>query len=236
MPILPTDAPVASHSTERTVRVFCCDMATTNTEEVEEIERKEQEIINFDEFPPEVLIKHPLQHTWTLWYYEPDKNKTWEESQREITNFDTVEDFWSLYNHIKPASELILGTDYSMFKQGIRPMWEDEANKCGGRWLINLEKKQRKADLDTIWLELLLCMIGEAFNGYSDDICGAVVNVRPKFDKIALWTAIAKPEENVKEIGKKLKERLGLKSTIQYQIHKDTATRSGNQTKATYIL
>lgn len=47
-----------------------------------------------EEYPPELLIKHPLQHTWTLWYYEHDKQKSWEESQREITSFDTAEDFW----------------------------------------------------------------------------------------------------------------------------------------------
>lgn len=88
-----------------------------------------------------------------------------------------------------------------MFKQGIRPMWEDDANKSGGRWLINLDKKQRNTDLDHFWLETLLCMIGEAFNGYSDDICGAVVNVRPKGDKIGVWTANANNEDSVIEIG-----------------------------------
>ncbi|XP_015438577.1 PREDICTED: eukaryotic translation initiation factor 4E-1A-like isoform X1 [Dufourea novaeangliae] len=205
---------------------------------VEEVEGKEHEITNFDEFPPEVLIKHPLQHTWTLWYYEPDRNKSWEESQRKITSFDTAEDFWSLYNHIKAASELRQGCDYSMFKQGIRPMWEDDANKRGGRWLINLDKKQRATDLDHFWLETLLCMIGEAFNGYSDDVCGAVVNVRPKGDKIGVWTANASSEHSVIEIGRKLRERLKITSkvSIGYQIHKDIMLKVGNQTKNAYVI
>lgn len=34
-------------------------------------------------------------------------------------------------------------------------MWEDSANKQGGRWLINLEKKQRNSDLDKYWLEIV---------------------------------------------------------------------------------
>lgn len=107
----------------------------------------------------------------------------------------------SLYNHIKLASELRQGCDYSMFKQGIRPMWEDDANKKGGRWLISLEKKQRNNELDRFWLEVLLCMIGEAFNEFSDDVCGAVVNIRPKGDKIGVWTADANRSPNVMEIG-----------------------------------
>lgn len=215
-------------------------MATNNTEEIEsqDVEKKEPEITNLEEFPPELLIKHPLQNTWTLWYYENDRNNTWEENQRKITSFDTAEDFWSLYNHIKSASELRQGCDYSMFKQGIRPMWEDDANKNGGRWLINLEKKQRATDLDHFWLEILLCMIGEAFNENSDDVCGAVVNVRTKGDKIGVWTADADRESNVREIGFKLKERLRIspKLNIGYQVHKHTMVKAGSVTKNTYVV
>lgn len=34
-------------------------------------------------------------------------------------------------------------------------MWEDAANIRGGRWLINLEKKQRNDDLDRFWLDVV---------------------------------------------------------------------------------
>lgn len=61
----------------------------------------------------------------------------------------------SLFNHIKLSSELRQGCDYSLFKSGIRPMWEDDANKRGGRWLINLDKKQRTVDLDRFWLDVI---------------------------------------------------------------------------------
>ncbi|XP_012273019.1 eukaryotic translation initiation factor 4E-1A isoform X3 [Orussus abietinus] len=212
-------------------------MAAKGIAEIEDTERKDQDMGKLEEFPPELLIKHPLQNTWTLWYYEADRSKTWRENQREITSFDTAEDFWSLYNHIKSASELRQGCDYSMFKQGILPMWEDEANKNGGRWLINLDRKQR-VDLDHFWLEILLCMIGEAFNEYSDDICGAVVNVRPKGDKLGVWTADAQRSQSVMEIGRKLKERLRIVSgtSIGYQVHKDTMVKSGSTTKNTYFV
>lgn len=62
---------------------------------------------------------------------------------------------YSLVNHIKPASELRQGTDYSLFKQGVRPMWEDPGNKNGGRWLISLDRKQRGPELDNCWLEVV---------------------------------------------------------------------------------
>lgn len=186
--------------------------------------------------PVDLLIKHPLHNTWTLWYYENDRKKSWEENQREITSFDTVEDFWSLYNHIKMASELNIGCDYSLFKKGVRPMWEDAANKQGGRWLLNVDKKTN--DLDRYWLEVLLCMVGEAFDEYSEEICGAVVNVRNRADKIGIWTAEANHSSSIMEIGRRLKERLRLpvKMGMSYQSHKDTASKVGANSKSMFTL
>lgn len=60
-----------------------------DTSETKAIVNKEVEI------SPELLIKHPLQNAWTLWFYKNDKQKAWEENLRAITTFDTVEDFWA---------------------------------------------------------------------------------------------------------------------------------------------
>ena len=60
-----------------------------------------------------------FQNSWTLWFFKPDKvdrNKKWEDCQRSIITFNTVEDFWALYNHIEQASKLNAGCDYSLFK------------------------------------------------------------------------------------------------------------------------
>lgn len=48
------------------------------------------------------------------------------------------------------ASDLTCGLS---LQDGIEPMWEDEKNKRGGRWLITLNKQQRRSDLDRFWLE-----------------------------------------------------------------------------------
>ena len=47
----------------------------------------------------------------------------------------------------------------------------------------------------------LLCLIGEAFDELSDEICGAVVNIRPKGDKLGLWTRDASNSEANLKIG-----------------------------------
>eukprot|EP00088_Acartia_fossae_P027330 TRINITY_DN28085_c0_g2_i1.p1 TRINITY_DN28085_c0_g2~~TRINITY_DN28085_c0_g2_i1.p1 ORF type:complete len:230 (-),score=23.06 TRINITY_DN28085_c0_g2_i1:331-978(-) len=193
---------------------------------------------NSHEMSPDLLIKHPLQNSWTLWFYKCDRSKSWEDNLREIISFSTVEDFWALYNHIELASRLGAGCDYSLFKEGIKPMWEDERNKKGGRWLINLDKKQRGNCLDTFWLEVVLCLIGESFESESVMVNGAVVNVRSKGDKISMWLCEAKPQDAVVKIGQKLKNRLGIdeKVIIGYEVHSDTMIKHGSTAKIRYQI
>lgn len=188
--------------------------------------------------PAELSTKHPLQNTWALWFFKNDKTKSWAANLRLITKFQFVEDFWAIYNHIQVASKLGVGCDYSLFKDGIEPMWEDEQNRLGGRWLVNLNKQQRVADLDRMWLETLLCLIGEAFGEASDDVNGAVVNVRPKGDKLGLWTAHSSKTKMVMDIGKSYKERLTLppKFQIVYESHVDTASKSGSSSKTKFTI
>ena len=47
----------------------------------------------------------------------------------------------------------------------------------------------------------LLCLIGEAFDEQSDDICGAVVNIRSKGDKIGIWTRDYNRKDSIMKIG-----------------------------------
>ncbi|KAL3282822.1 hypothetical protein HHI36_005986 [Cryptolaemus montrouzieri] len=216
----------------------CRSSINMSTNSIETENEKNEQITEQVEVPAmDYAIKHPLQNAWTLWYYEHDRSQVWENNVKEIASFQTVEDFWSLYNHIKPASELKQGNDYSLFKRGIKPMWEDAANKRGGRWLLCLDRKQRNQELDRYWLDVILCLIGEAFEN-SEEICGAVVNIRGKGDKVGIWTADWNNTQAVLEIGKKLKERLHLPGRTQlgYQIHDDVMAKNSSVTKYSYTV
>ncbi|XP_067132083.1 eukaryotic translation initiation factor 4E-like [Centruroides vittatus] len=197
------------------------------------VQNKKEEKTEGENLSPDLLIKHPLQNRWTLWFYKNDRTKAWEDNLLQITTFDTVEDFWALYNHIELASKLPVGCDYSVFKEGIQPMWEDARNKSGGRWLINMSRPQRSSDLDNYWLETLFCLIGEAFDEFSDEVCGAVVQIRPKGDKIGIWTSHTDHADANIKIGCKLKERLNIhpQCMIGFQAHTDTQLKLGSSAK-----
>jgi translation initiation factor 4E len=51
-----------------------------------------------------------------------------------VATFDMVEDFWGIFNNIRPPSRLNPGSNYHLFKTGIEPTWEHKENKNGGKW------------------------------------------------------------------------------------------------------
>ena len=48
-----------------------------------------------------------------------------------------------------------------IFRDGIKPEWTDPNNQNGGRWLIEIDRKQRNEQLNDKWLETLLAVIGK---------------------------------------------------------------------------
>lgn len=165
---------------------------------------------------PEPYTKHPLRDRWTLWYLQYERKKAWEDMQNKVYSFGTVEDFWCLYDHIKNASDLSDLNDYSVFKEHIRPMWEDPANKRGGRWVLT--SKYLRNDLDNLWMNTLMYVIGGT-SKYASHINGAVVNVRSHGDKIAIWTDDCQEYSVLNGIGLELKNYLRTNVRLTYEVH-----------------
>ena len=169
--------------------------------------------------PQLMTLKHPLQHEWTFWHLNPDKNLKWSEKQQKILTVGTVEDFWAVYNWTLFPSQLRSGSDYSLFKAGVRPDWEDERNVRGGRWMVIRSRDQ----LDLGWREITMALVGETLGqGLDERVTGAVVNVRGKTNKIGVWL-----EDNtlMRNVGERLREVLGVPDRVwaqgaEYRPHK----------------
>lgn len=227
------------------------DNSTNSTEHLAEQEEEEDEISNgsnesHDEnidISDEQVVQqvqntapyesHPLERPWTMWFMNGD-NKVkahkppidggleWNQGLIELYTFESVEDFWAVYNHIQLPAKLRLKNDYMVFRKGVRPEWEDSTNRGGGMWKLILPSKMRATDLDRMWLETLLSMIGESYGQLGDLICGAYLQRRQKEDRIQLWTTSGN-EEEIKAIGGILKQKLNLskESYIHYLRHDD---------------
>merc|ERR1719408_430282 len=112
-----------------------------------------------------------LRDNWALWEqvsgggYAPE----------HVCKFNTVQDFWGIWNGIPQPSELLeskrimrerrsgsaVAIDAIMiFKDGIKPEWEDEKNACGGHFQIQLKPQVGGGQIDEHWNNLVIAMIG----------------------------------------------------------------------------
>jgi len=197
--------------------------------------------------PQNFNVKHPLYSAWTLWFDSPATKgrnlpqtpmssfpqtplpqtpgalasaaQGWMEDIKRVISFDSVEEFWGLYNNIVPPSSLPQKANYYLFKEGIIPAWEDDANKNGGKWSIQLPKDKNRNYVDKMWLHTMLAAIGETFDpnltgaDVSADehpqslITGVIVSTRPQFYRLSIWTRTA-PTMSGAEDDTQLRERV----------------------------
>lgn len=179
----------------------------------------------------ELTHYHKLNGRWTLWYTKPpvDKNESWADLLKSVVSFTTVEEFWGIYNAIPSASELPIKSDYHLFREDIRPEWEDVANAKGGKWAHQFKDKKR-VDINDIWLRALLSAIGETIEEDEEEVNGIVLNVRKTFYRVGLWTKTCN-KQTLEPIGHKLKRVLRLT-----EIDKLEFTSHENDTKSSKPL
>ena len=65
-----------------------------------------------------------------------------------------------MYNNVYGINEVISNTDYLLFKNGVKPEWEDPANKLGGKWVVTMSiEDDMEEDCDKAWLNMILYLI-----------------------------------------------------------------------------
>ncbi|GAB5032157.1 eukaryotic translation initiation factor iso4e [Nannochloropsis oceanica] len=179
--------------------------------------------------------KHKLQNRWSFFYNNPKANPmlSWEEKLQKIYTFETVEDFWALFNSVVGPSRLGLQADYYLFKDGVRPSYEE--NPTGGVWTFNLEKNNKKK-LEETWLHLVLGMIGETMED-GNDILGAVVSIKRGQDRLSLWTKTAADKELQVQIARRVKTSLDLPegTMLEFKPNQKVAEVGGRMSSATDV-
>ena len=128
--------------------------------------------------------------------------------------FGSIEEFWCYYNHMKFPSDLPFYSDINLFKENLKPMWEEEGNRLGGKWILRLKK-----GLSTrLWELLILAVIGEQFN-VGKEICGIVCSIRPQEDLISVWTKTANNQLVTQRIKETMKKVLSLPQDCKFLVH-----------------
>lgn len=209
------------------------DAAATTSDEIKTVFH---DVNNFN-------VKHPLMNTWSLWFTKPPSGKgdNWNDLLKEVVSFDTVEEFWGVYNNITACSDLAIKSDYHLFKKGVRPEWEDQQNKHGGKWAYQFKDK-KLVNINELWLHTQLAAIGETLEDEGDnEIMGVVINVRKGFYRIGLWTRTTGKggsKDTLLRIGQRFKEVLQLPASegLEFSGHTDAAHAGSTRAKAKHVV
>ena len=112
-----------------------------------------------------------------------DSNE-YESQVKKIAEFETIEDFWAIFQHLRKPDSCKQGIEFQLFKVPIKPMWEDEGNKNGGRLTLKL----RKNYTTIIWEEMILAFIGGIFSDkMKEEINGIVFVSKKEFNTLQIW-------------------------------------------------
>mmetsp|Transcript_37093 Transcript_37093/g.86345 ORF Transcript_37093/g.86345 Transcript_37093/m.86345 type:complete len:232 (-) Transcript_37093:87-782(-) len=129
-----------------------------------------------DELGEDVAANLPLRYRWVVWEQlmaSGTKSIQYSESTRQIASCETVEDFWKMWVQLPQPSELfshrmVLNVSdgfhivdaLMVFRDGIKPQWEDEANAEGGHFQFQFKASLGGGQIDEYWNNLVLGVIG----------------------------------------------------------------------------
>jgi len=165
--------------------------------------------------------QHQLQSPYCLWYSEKIRKgaQSFDQNLQLLGSFATCEQFWKIYARLIRPGELTSHSDFHLFKKGIKPLWEDEANRYGGKWIVRL----RKGLASRCWENLIMAMLGEQFM-VGEEICGSVVSIRYQEDILSIWNRSANDTGVTNRIRDTFRRVLNLPpgTTIEYKAHNDS--------------
>ncbi|GBG79251.1 hypothetical protein CBR_g29302 [Chara braunii] len=163
---------------------------------------------------------HPLHNCFVFWYTRRQAGLrtqvAYEDSIKKISEFSTVEGFWGSYCHMSRAQDLPNPTDLHLFKKGIRPLWEDAANRSGGKWILRF----RKTLSGRYWEDLVMALVGDQLDA-GDSVCGAVLSIRFGEDIISVWNRSSSDPQAVMTLKDSIKRHLRLppQYVMEYKPH-----------------
>jgi len=119
-----------------------------------------------------------LQYTWVLWEQitqADSKVDKYADATHRVASFGTVKGFWKYWNHLPQPSVLLDGKKFvregsdgarsvvdalMVFREGIKPEWEDQVNASGGHFQFQLKPTISGGIIDEYWNNIVLGIVG----------------------------------------------------------------------------
>ena len=170
--------------------------------------------------------KTKLSNKYAFWFRiskDTMKNKTqnqnnvqYESQIKKISEFDTIEDFWAIYQHLKTPDKCEPGIDIHLFKEPIKPLWEDDSNKNGGKLTIKCNKGYTSIIWEEIILGLLGCLIRKDL---SDEINGIVFKSKQDCNLLEIWVKIS-DKNNYSQLEQSIRDLIQIPNEVPINFKK----------------
>jgi len=144
-----------------------------------------------------------------------------------ISQFNSVQVFWDQFR-ARPVSELPDKTYLHVFKNDIKPLWEDPSNYCGGHFKLTARSQ---AQSEKMWMVVLLNMLGEQFP-FTDFVNGASVmsnQVGNNLVKVWLATTEKSKVQAVREFLRTILDAEDYMSNVTFVPHKLVVKGAGKK-------
>ena len=171
-------------------------------------------------FNDDKIEKNKLKSKYAFYYRISEDQKSqkninkedYETQIKEIAEFDTIEDFWAIFQHLRKPDSCRPGIEFQLFRGDIKPLWEDESNKNGGKVSIKLCK-----DYTTIiWEEMIFALIGDVL---PEKINGIIVSSRKEMNILQIWFNDWSEEGN-NNIKKMIRDLLQIPPEVTFEFKK----------------
>jgi len=142
----------------------------------------------------------PLSRGWTLWEQSQTGGSgvttmgNYSDCMQEIVTVRTIKQFWSMFNNIPQPSVLLQNkrivafdspypqarpvSSLMFFREGVRPEWEDPANREGGHIHFQFRPNIAAGNLDEFWNNLVLALIGNTLEPLDGEYLPVVQGLR----------------------------------------------------------
>ena len=113
----------------------------------------------------------------TFWYQQFVKGEDkFEDSLLPVAHIDTVQQFWTYYQHFKRPTNLPAGSYIYLFKKGVKPVWEDPQNKHGGAFVLRFDRSKS----NRLWEDILLGYISAKADVFTN-LNGVRIKIKKDF-------------------------------------------------------
>jgi len=181
-----------------------------------------------------------LEHKWTLWYERKSHGKAnkglkkddYLKEVKKAGSFQTIPAFWKCWSNLQELRTVPIAgqaANYHLFKDNIKPLWEDPKNIKGGKWTFVLPSNTAHSEIMKNWMSLMLTLLlGDL--GCESEINGAVLSVRTWGSMFSIWNRNASDRILIENVSLKLKDLFSVDS-VKYQRHQITMRRNIENSK-----